>query len=626
MNNMTALARFSMPYFLALFVTACGGGSGAGNNGGGNGGGGGDLPVISLSNKSINEGDASTIDMAFTVSLNKASNVDVDVAYTTANGTATAGSDYQAASGTLTIPAGSTSAVITVSLNGDTDVEPDETFTLTLANPTGATLGVANATGTIVNDDTQAGVNTPPSATIINWWTLTNKSRRFDGEGNDAEDGPLSGGSLVWSSDIDGVFGTGTVVDTSALSPGSHTISLTVTDSDGASTTTSITAFINQWPTVQITSPSTGSTFTNADDIVFSGSATDPEDGTLSGNALVWTSNRDGEIGTGDTVTSSLSLGTHVITLTATDSMSFSETTTLSVSISSIAWQTEPDLIYSIPQASSAVIGDKIYVIGNSYIMQVYDAPTATWSTTTSSGGQYLCALNGKLLSFGRVVATNNIVFPYEAVGVDEYDPATDTWTEKSNMPSEVAGASGCYEINGMIYLVGSERDLIGVNDGVYEYNPVTDTWTEKALLPYGRRYFASSVVNGKIYVIGGSGNGSTSSSWYTRTVFEYDPALNSWHTKAYMPTARKRFTSSAYNGKIYTFGGININGWSDAVEEYDPLADKWTSKSPMTFGRRSLASSFLPFDGKIYVIGGNTDPNGTFGLSTVESYDPSLD
>ena len=77
--------------------------------------------------------------MAFTVSLSKASDKAVTVGYSTANGTAIAGRDYSAASGTLTFAAGTTSQQFSVSVLGDTTVEPAETFTVTLANLTNAT-------------------------------------------------------------------------------------------------------------------------------------------------------------------------------------------------------------------------------------------------------------------------------------------------------------------------------------------------------------------------------------------------------------------------------------------------------------------------------------------------------
>jgi hypothetical protein len=73
--------------------------------------------------------------------------------YATANSGAAAGSDYQATAGTLTIPAGQTSGTITVLINGDSVVEPNETFSVSLSSPIGATIADGQGVGTIINDD-----------------------------------------------------------------------------------------------------------------------------------------------------------------------------------------------------------------------------------------------------------------------------------------------------------------------------------------------------------------------------------------------------------------------------------------------------------------------------------------
>ena len=75
------------------------------------------------------------------------------VNYATANGTALAGSDYTAASGTLTFAPGQTSKTVTVNVTGDTAVEPNETFVVNLSAPSGATLFDGQGLGTILNDD-----------------------------------------------------------------------------------------------------------------------------------------------------------------------------------------------------------------------------------------------------------------------------------------------------------------------------------------------------------------------------------------------------------------------------------------------------------------------------------------
>ena len=110
---------------------------------------------ISPATLSVTEGNSGTTTATFTVSRAGGSDGAVSVNFATANGTATAGSDYTANSGTVTFADGDTAAkTITVSVIGDTFDEPDETFTVTLSSPTGgATLGTAVSTATIIDDD-----------------------------------------------------------------------------------------------------------------------------------------------------------------------------------------------------------------------------------------------------------------------------------------------------------------------------------------------------------------------------------------------------------------------------------------------------------------------------------------
>ena len=109
---------------------------------------------ISVGDTTITEGNSGTKVMTFTVSLDQASASAVSFDIATADGTATAGSDYVAKTSTSqSIAAGQTSKTFTVTLNGDSVVEPDETVLVNLTNAVGATITDAQGVGTITNDD-----------------------------------------------------------------------------------------------------------------------------------------------------------------------------------------------------------------------------------------------------------------------------------------------------------------------------------------------------------------------------------------------------------------------------------------------------------------------------------------
>jgi hypothetical protein len=107
------------------------------------------LPLVSIDDVTVIEPDSGTIAADFTVTLSAASASAVTVDYATADVSATAGSDYVAASGTLTFAAGETSKTIPVTVNGDTTAEPGESFNVNLFGAGGAVIADAQGLGTI---------------------------------------------------------------------------------------------------------------------------------------------------------------------------------------------------------------------------------------------------------------------------------------------------------------------------------------------------------------------------------------------------------------------------------------------------------------------------------------------
>lgn len=171
--------------------------------------------------------------------------------------------------------------------------------------------------------------NQPPSATIdqpVDGGSAdAGTSVTFSGSATDPEDGALVGASLVWTSSLDGQIGTGESFFRADLSAGTHTVTLTATDGGGSTGTDQISFTVNPGLAVTIEAPSetngVPAAFQVGQTITFQGSADDPEDGPLSGGSLVWTSNVDGQIGTGTSFSrSDLSEGMHTVVLVATDS------------------------------------------------------------------------------------------------------------------------------------------------------------------------------------------------------------------------------------------------------------------------------------------------------------------
>ncbi|MFO0875831.1 MAG: glycoside hydrolase family 44 protein [Gemmataceae bacterium] len=112
------------------------------------------LPVVSVGDQTIVEGDTGTTTARFTLTLSAASTTAVRVKWATADGTATlANQDYRSASGTVTFAAGQTSLTVGVPIVGDRRTEANEVFFVRLTQPEGATLGDAEGQGVILNND-----------------------------------------------------------------------------------------------------------------------------------------------------------------------------------------------------------------------------------------------------------------------------------------------------------------------------------------------------------------------------------------------------------------------------------------------------------------------------------------
>jgi N-acetylneuraminic acid mutarotase len=200
------------------------------------------------------------------------------------------------------------------------------------------------------------------------------------------------------------------------------------------------------------------------------------------------------------------------------------------------------------------------------------------------------------------------------------------SWTSASPMPT-ARGELGVAVVNGKIYAIGGlSGDLpVGNNE---EYDPVTNQWTEKMPMTMARSGFAVAVYDNKIYVIGG-----TIGNWYVGNNEAYNPATNMWETKASMPTPRSDLMASIVNDKIYLIGGKKYSSTTpyftetNVNEVYDPANDSWSTKAPIpspVYGYASAVANNL-----IYIVGGSKNsvsPGSNVFVDSNQVYDPLTD
>jgi hypothetical protein len=125
------------------------------------------LPTLSISDVTVTEGNAGSVNAVFTVTLSALNTQTVTVDFLSSNGTASSPGDYSPVSGTLTFNPGQTTRTIVVPVNGDATPEPDEIFFVNLLNPTNATINDGQGIGTITNDDVPATVGLTSSTFTV---------------------------------------------------------------------------------------------------------------------------------------------------------------------------------------------------------------------------------------------------------------------------------------------------------------------------------------------------------------------------------------------------------------------------------------------------------------------------
>jgi hypothetical protein len=232
------------------------------------------------------------------------------------------------------------------------------------------------------------------------------------------------------------------------------------------------------------------------------------------------------------------------------------------------------------------VYENKIYVIGgtvgNGFVgnNEVYDPVSNTWETKTSmpTPRADLCAnlVNDNIYLIGGKKYSSTTPY-YNETNINEvYDPANDSWSIKTPLPTPVQGYASVVA-NNKIYVMGGsleskilENTLIANANQVYD--PQNDTWSLAAKLPNVNSYGAAAATEGfmapaRIYCIGGYSGGE-----YSGQAQAYNSVNNSWSIVDSMPTPRAYLGVVVVSDVLYAIGGFDGINWLDVNEQYKPV------------------------------------------------------
>lgn len=232
-------------------------------------------------------------------------------------------------------------------------------------------------------------------------------------------------------------------------------------------------------------------------------------------------------------------------------------------------WTTKPPLSEPRSYFAIAAVNDKIYIIGGysqgkrvDTVLE-YDPSTGACVTKTSMPG-------GPRSGAGAGVWENKIyvIGGFDINGnpltrVEEYDVQNDRWTTKAGMPT-ARGNLAVVSWNNKIYAVGGFTSFSGgfsTTEKLEVYTPYSNSWESRENMPTPRGELTAVAWNNKIYAIGG-----ISSLSKHRTVEEFNVLLNSWRssttelTLTPMPTPRNALSGVVIANKIYAIGGCDEN------------------------------------------------------------------
>ncbi len=277
---------------------------------------------------------------------------------------------------------------------------------------------------------------------------------------------------------------------------------------------------------------------------------------------------------------------------------------------------------------STVSLNGKIYVIGGvesngtiSNKVEVYEVASDSWSEVANLPIRVwrssATALEGKIYVLGGYTST--AAFPFSPTDkVYEYDPLTDTWVEKSSLPS-ARGSLAAVTLNKRIHVLGGASSNALRIHQIYE--PISDTWENSTSITGGRSGLSAVSYENKIYIMGGYflQNGVVQQN----DLFVYDPGTEDWSQLADMPANRVGIDVEVINNKIYVFGGEPSSPVSKLME-YNINSDTWTELTDMPTPVSFMGVAEV--DGLLYAIGGGpVNLNRFDAVDLNRVYDPGM-
>jgi len=247
------------------------------------------------------------------------------------------------------------------------------------------------------------------------------------------------------------------------------------------------------------------------------------------------------------------------------------------------------DLTGSVPHAGTGAGPE-------SYLM-----PYLLWvdSTAAPSPGRYWCPGTGVCRDTiwfvgGRMSAQ------VSTRSMTAYDITNDAWiTDGLPALTTPRRTGGGGLIGNKIYVAGGKDSSSAILSSCEEFDLDTRTLTSKASMPTAYWAVASAVAGDKLYIIGNESS--------LGTTYEYNPAVDSWTTKATLSAGRGWACAAGANGLVYVMGGSDASG--NALSDcwcFDPAANSWTQKADMP-GPRMYSTAAAHGDSVIYLIGGSS-------------------